>query len=314
MSSINEFTYNASGIENIHAWSFIPASSIAVLHIVHGMMEHSGRYKGFAEWMSGNGIATYASDLPGHGLSVKDPEELGHLDETTGWNDILQAVSALQQRIHEEQAGLPVFLLGHSFGSVVVRSFVQNKSPDHHPNAGLILSGSMQQPSALLKAGLWMIPFLKIRHDQHHRSQLMINLGYGQYAKFFSPNRTRFDWLTSVPETVDTYLDDPLCGYACTLGFYENFFKALLKTWKVSNIRKVPRELPVLFLGGNLDPSTRFGKDIRLLSEKYKRNGMENVRTKLYKMGRHEMLNEVNKLEVWQFVKDWMTSVLESRQ
>jgi alpha-beta hydrolase superfamily lysophospholipase len=182
---------------------------------------------------------------------------------------------------------------------------VQRYGKDH-PLAGLILSGAMQQPPFLLRAGLLLITVQKIRFGQRHRSRLMITLGHGQYAKFFAPERTRFDWLSSVSGVVDAYLDDPLCGYACSLGYYRNFFRALLDTWKASNIREMPSQLPALFLGGNLDPAIRFGKETRLLAEKYKRCGIRSVKTKIYKTGRHEMLNEVNREEVWEFLKGWM--------
>ena len=98
MSFLREFKYDVPGRNDIYGWSIVPDSATAVLHIVHGMMEHSGRYREFAEWMSGKGIAVYACDLPGHGLSVKDPEELGHIDKKNGWATILQALVYLQSR------------------------------------------------------------------------------------------------------------------------------------------------------------------------------------------------------------------------
>jgi alpha-beta hydrolase superfamily lysophospholipase len=108
---------------------------------------------------------------------------------------------------------------------------------------------------------------------------------------------------------VDAYVDDPLCGYACSLGYYRNFFRALQESWKAANIRKMPSQLPVLLLGGSMDPAIRFGKDTRLLKERYETLGLENVKVKLFKNGRHEMLNERNRMEVFGYLKEWMAAV-----
>jgi alpha-beta hydrolase superfamily lysophospholipase len=298
---------------SIHAWCVLPDRPVVVLQVLHGMMEHSERYRPFAEWMAGQGIAVYAVDHPGHGKSVQSSNDLGHLDVKSGWKEIMEAQKALRKRIDQEYPGLPVILMGHSFGSAVARSFVQRHGREF-PYAGLILSGAMQQPAPLLRAGLGLIALQKVIYGQRHRSKLMIALGHGQYAKPFAPVRTSFDWLSSVPETVDAYLADPLCGYACSLGYYRNFFKALLETWKENGIREMPSQLPVLLLGGSLDPAIRQGKDTQLLAEKYRNCGMQNITVKLFNNGRHEMLNEANRSEVWEFVRSWTVGQLSVGQ
>jgi alpha-beta hydrolase superfamily lysophospholipase len=310
MPSFNTFEIDSQRGYKVSAWSIIPETPTAAIHILHGMMEHSARYKEFAEWMAGQGFAVYSADHPGHGLTVRDEHELGHLDDRQGWDEVLEAVVLVQDKIRSQHPDLKVFILGHSFGSVVGRSFTQ-RFLSGSPLAGLILSGSMQQPPALLRFGMILTALLKMFRGQQHRSRLMITLGHGQYAKFFAPNRSSFDWLSADPDVVDNYVNDPLCGYACSLGYYRNFFRALLNTWKASNIQKLPSSFPVLFIGGKLDPATRFGKDIRLLSEKYMKTGMKMVRVKLYKSGRHEMLNEVNRQEVWEYLRDWMRNSLK---
>ena len=277
----------------------------AVIHILHGMMEHSGRYEGFSEFMVKEGIAVYTSDLPGHGKAVAKHEEPGHLDIRTGWQEILGETARIQRMIRQEHSGMPVFLLGHSFGSVVARSFSQKYGVEF-PLSGLILSGSMQQPPALLKAGLLLVALQMALHGQKYPSRLMITLGHGQYHKKFRPKRTDFDWLCSDPVVVDKYLEDPLCGYACSLGFYHHFFQNLLDTWKCRNIRRLPAELPVLVFGGGQDPAVREGKDLEKITRKYRRCGLQQADLRIFPQGRHEMLNEVNKNEVWQWIKDWI--------
>jgi alpha-beta hydrolase superfamily lysophospholipase len=289
----------------IHSWCILPEKPLAALQLCHGMMEHSERYRPFAEWMAEHGIAVYAADHAGHGQSVDSPEDLGHLDVKHGWEAVMEAQEKLRQRIDLECTGIPVLLMGHSFGSAVARSFIQRYGKEYS-YACLILSGAMMQSPPLLRAGLGIIALQRLFQGQHHRSRLMITLGHGQYAKPFAPARTLFDWLSSVPEQVDKYLADPLCGYACTLGYYRNFFKALLETWEETGVREMPSRLPVLLLGGSLDPAIQMGSDTRRLASRYRSFGMSNITVKLYPEGRHEMHNEVNKMEVWEYYRSWI--------
>ncbi len=288
-----------------HTWHYIPEQPTAILHIIHGMMEHSARYREFAVWLSGQGIAVYSADLPGHGAAAASPEDLGHIDGDAGWDLILKSVRSVQDQIRAAHPGLPVFLLGHSFGSVVARDFAQQHVADY-PIAGLVLSGAMQQPSPLLCAGMGLIALQKFFRGNRHRSALMVRLGYGQYSRHFKPARTDFDWLSTDPAVVDAYLADPWCGYACTLGFYQGMFRALRRSWSCRNIQSLPRELPVLLLSGELDPAIRFGADTRNLHLKYQRCGLDKTEMRLFEGGRHEMLNERNKTEVWAHILRWI--------
>jgi alpha-beta hydrolase superfamily lysophospholipase len=218
---------------------------------------------------------------------------------------ILKSVREIQGQIRQTHPGLPVFMLGHSFGSVVARSFSQAYSREF-PLAGMILSGAMQQAVGLLRAGLGLVALQNIVYSSRHRSKLMIRMGYGQYAKYFKPVRSDFDWLSSDPAVVDAYLADPKCGYACTLGFYQSMFRALIDNWSCRNIGKLPPDLPVLLLGGELDPAIRFGADTRNLLKKYRHCGLNKAELRLFAGGRHEMLNERNKKETWEYILEWL--------
>jgi len=149
-----------SGIKDIHAWKIVPEIPQGIIHLMHGMMEHSDRYRVFAQWMSDQGIAVYAADHPGHGRSVLTAADLGHLDVKSGWAEVMEAQRQVREQIRRDYPRMPVILMGHSFGSAVARSFIQRFSHEF-PYAGLILSGAMQQPYSLLHAGLDLIMLQK---------------------------------------------------------------------------------------------------------------------------------------------------------
>ena len=72
------------------------------------------------------------------------------------------------------------------------------------------------------------------------------------------------------------------------------------------NFKKINSQLPIYIFAGDKDPVGKFGKGIIKLYENYKKVGIENVKYKLYKGGRHEMLNEINREEVINDTLDWL--------
>ena len=97
--------------------SWTPASPRGVIVIIHGLAEHSGRYRDTAEFLSANGWAVYACDLRAHGLSP-DPPKAGrvHVDR---FEDYFMDVDALTGLASEKHKELPLYLLGHSMGGLI---------------------------------------------------------------------------------------------------------------------------------------------------------------------------------------------------
>ena len=101
----------------VREWSRT-SSPTAVMALVHGLAEHSGRYEAFAGAMNRSGIDVYAVDLPGHGRSE------GPRCHVTSFADYLQAVQALIDRIRTRHPEPPVVLFGHSMGGLISASYL----------------------------------------------------------------------------------------------------------------------------------------------------------------------------------------------
>ena len=110
---------------------------------------------------------------------------------------------------------------------------------------------------------------------------------------------------------VDKYIADPQCGFVCTTSYYYDLIRGLWKINEKENLKLIPKDLPVLIFAGDKDPVGDFGKGIIRLYECYKDLGIENLRYKLYKDGRHEMLNESNKDEVIEDILKWCNEILK---
>ena len=312
MSRFSELELISKDGTKIAAWSIIPENPKAALQLVHGMMEHSGRYREFASWMAERSVAVYMNDHRGHGKNLKyipgqkvrGKEIYGHFANRNGWVKSVETLHDLTELIKRNHPGLPVFILGHSMGSVMVQSYLRKYARGLQ---GAILSGPMRQPRSALNAGIMLAEALRVLFGCRYRSGLLKNLSYGNYSKYFKPQRTDFDWLCSDPKVVDEYVNDPLCGFPCTAAFYSDFFRGIRENLPGN---KFMEKLSLCIFAGKNDPTGHFGKDPELLAEYYKNSGCKNVVVKVWPDRRHEMLNEINKGEVWEFVQNWIAGRL----
>jgi alpha-beta hydrolase superfamily lysophospholipase len=209
------------------AYSWLPEKPVAALQIAHGMQEHARRYDHFARWLNGHGIAVYANDHIGHGLTAKSPSDLSHFPRRDDWQRSVNILHTLTKKIKSDHPGIPVFLLGHSLGSVLAQSYMIRYGREAD---GYILSGAIRQPVFMANIGRLIATALSALFGPEDRSDLIVFLGYGQYNKKFRPNRTGSDWLCSENSAVDGYIASPLCGVPLTNRYYQNFLSQNTKT------------------------------------------------------------------------------------
>ncbi|ACA44254.1 alpha/beta hydrolase [Clostridium botulinum] len=291
---------------NVYKWEPDNKQDIkAVIQISHGMAETANRYEGLASYLNEAGYIVYANDHRGHGKSALSLDQLGYLGEEDGFMSMVEDVHALNTIIKEENKGLPVFLLGHSMGSFISQRYIQLYGQELN---GVILVGTNGNQGSLINMGI-LVAKLEMRFKgRRHKSNLLNNLSFGGYNKKFEPNRTEFDWLTRDEKEVDKYIKNEYCGTIFPASFYHDFLKGLKSIWKEENKNKIPINLPIFIIAGDKDPVGNFGKGILNLYNFYKSIGVVDVNYKLYKEGRHEILNEINKREVFQDVLNWIDS------
>jgi len=275
----------------------------AVVQVVHGMAEHAGRYERFAKYLTACGIAVYADDHRGHGYTVKDGKSWGVLADEDGFTKMVEDEKEITDLIRKEFPTIPVILLGHSMGSFICRHYAAKYG---NSVEGLILSGTGSYTYIELISGL-LISLLQCKlYGKKSPARFLDNLIFGGYNKVFTPNRTAFDWLSRDEQEVDKFIDDPMCGNVFPVGFYADFFQALMFFKREKSVNKIPENLPVFILSGGKDPVGGLGKGTQMVYQQYKKRGIKDLRITLYPGGRHEMLNEINKLEVTEDICRWI--------
>lgn len=288
---------------NITVSSWTSPQAKAYLHICHGMAEHIDRYQDFALAMLDQGFNVFYHNHRGHGNN----ETLGHYGDQDGWVNTINDITEVQEFITKD-SDLPLFLFAHSMGSFIAQGFAIRHGDKL---AGLILSGTNYQNPIMYHIGRFVAKIENIRLGMGTPSQTMDRLSFASFNSHFKPARTDFDWLSRDPIEVDNYINDPLCGFACSSETWQQLLSGLIEISNSKNLTKIPKHLPVYIFGGDQDPVGRMGKGIPALAKKLRLTGHDNVSTKLYKDGRHEMLNETCKSQVYSDITDWIKKTLK---
>lgn len=275
----------------------------AIVHILHGMTEDAIRYDEFAEKLVEAGFLVYAHDHRGHGFTAKNIESLGYQAEDDGFQWMIDDAKVLIEASRKKYKEHKIILFGHSMGSFVSQRLVEeyNDLVDM-----LVLSGTNGEPDKLAPLGEKIAKMEISLKGRKFKSKLMDKLIFGGFNNKFKPNRTNFDWLCSVESEVDKYIENERYGFICSSSFYYDLLRGVRSIHKVENMSRINKEMPIYIFAGDKDPVGNFGEGIINLRNKLKEFGVKNVEYKLYKGGRHEMLNEKNKVEVMNDTISWM--------
>jgi alpha-beta hydrolase superfamily lysophospholipase len=293
-----------------------PSPAKAALLVVHGMAEHSLRYAPLALRLAAEGFEIWAADARGHGLTadagVNDPGKgglLGHCADQDGFSRVTADINALADAIEEARPGLPLFILGHSWGSFLTQAYIEA-----HGNrlAGCLLSGTRGPGGLKITLGAPVMTLLALVHGPRRPSRLARSLADGSYNSHFRPNRGPYDWLSRDPAQADAFAADPLCGFNCSSGFYRDLIGGLARIHRPEALARIPRSLPVYVLSGSADPVGDRGESPAALVSAYRALGIEDLEFVLYPEARHELLNETNREEVMGNILRWLKDRLPS--
>lgn len=281
---------------------------IGVLQIVHGMAEYIDRYDNFAKYMTEHGFNVIGHDHLGHGHSVSDERDYGFFAEENGDKIIIEDMHSVTQYAREKWEELPNFILGHSMGSFCLRQYLTKYSNDVF---GAIIMGTGWIPSAAALLGKTIATNTCKSKGSHTVNPLLIKLTLEPYNKPFAPARTNCDWLSRDEKQVDLYVNDKLCGFDFTAGAYKDFFTILEKIAKNRQLIGMRKSLPILITSGSVDP-VGGKKACEKLNAQYKRCGIDDVTLKLWENDRHEILNELDKSDVYQYIYNWLKSKIQN--
>lgn len=276
--AVDRIFTDAHGVTIHYRWWAHP-SPRAIVQIAHGVGEHSGRYIELAEVLLAAGYAVAADDHRGHGRTGLeqhggDASRLGLLGPG-GLRATEAAIRRLTSELGEESPGVPIVLLGHSWGSLMAQRIV-----DHYPAdyAALVLSGTAYRLPGYLNAG-----------DLAKRHRVVGGLG--------------LEWLSRDPEVWQRFHDDPLT-FSTSLAQRIGWAETLRLMGRPA--RRSAHPLPLLLVVGGED--TLGGeRSVRALAAAYRRRaGYTDVSVRVYPQARHELFQELNRAEVTADLVEWL--------
>ena len=312
MSAFNDYTFlSSNGTTNIRVRRCTPeAAPVGIVQIAHGIAEHVERYDAFASFLADHGYLVVANDHLGHGQSIVDESDLGFFAENGGWDLVVGDMRKLFEATSAEFPGLPYFLFGHSMGSFLTRTYII-KYPDGL--AGAILSGTGQQIPPIVASGKLM-GRQALNRGAKYKSERLNQVAFGSYNNRYKERRTPYDWLSRDNAEVDKYIADPLCGFIPSVTLFIDMMEGIEFIGSRKNCRGMKKDLPVLFVSGDMDPVGEFGKGVMRAYNIFMKAGMTDVTLKLYPGCRHELLNELNKEAVMQDILDWLTAKMPRKE
>jgi alpha-beta hydrolase superfamily lysophospholipase len=255
-----------------------------VVQIAHGLGEHARRYDDLAAFLNRQGFSVYADDHRGHGetglkqLKAGQIKSLGNLGPG-GMAATFEAVHELSKLARRENSGVPLILLGHSWGSFIAQKLLNRYSREY--DLAVLTGTTLTMPGTMA--------------------------AFGFNKKWNGPQATGFEWLSRDPEVAKAFVADP-----------KTFYADAAKVFGIGNSLKlfgkpaaaVRSDLPMLVMVGSDDPIGA-EKGAKALVDSYqKRSGVKDIELVVYHDARHEVFNETNREEVFADLAEWLDSHL----
>ncbi len=284
--------------------------TLGIVQLVHGMCEYKERYLPFMEFLADNGYAAVIHDHRGHGKSVRNKDDLGYM-YGVGADGLLQDILTVNKYAHQEFGqDLPFVLFGHSMGSLAVRAYAAM----HDQSFDVLITSGTPAPNGGGAAIGKVLAKLEGRvRGRRHKSSLLAGIALGGYAKKFIDEGSTSAWISSDPQVVRAYDESEYCGFLFTDDAFLTLFELMgraydEKAWNCTN-----PDLPILVISGAEDPCMG---NMRLFSQIVKSLryiGYRDVRGKIYKDMRHEILNEREKERVYRDILHFIRSKIKKR-
>lgn len=302
----DDFTFDSrDNSTRIHAVRWEPDSGKPeyIVQIIHGMAEHVERYAGFAEFLTSKGCVVVAEDHLGHGKTAENGVH-GYFCKQDPATVVVRDVHRLKKLTQERFPGVPYYIIGHSMGSFILRNYLfrYGKGID-----GAVIMGTGQQPLYLPVGLKCTAALVSLFGGAAKPSEFINKASFGAYLKRIPNPRTAYDWLTKDEKVVDEYIADPECGFTFTGNGFRTLAELILRLNRKSNLSKMPVTLRVLIASGSEDPVGDYGEGPRKVCEQFKAEGMQRVELKIYEGDRHEILNELDKEQVYEDIYQWIT-------
>lgn len=302
MKDILKFSSHSDGL-GISVMNVCPEGEVkAVLQIAHGMCGRKERFLPFMEYMAENGVACIANDHRGHGDSVLSDDDLGYMYDGRS-NALVEDMREVTWMAEERYQGRPVYLLGHSMGSLAARSYLKRYD---NALAGLLICGSPAY-NPLSGFGRAMTGLMEDLGMGHMRPRVIHKLMSAELNHEFKAEGPQA-WTCSDPEVRQAFSSDPKTNFRFTVNGSHCLMELMQEAYSRDGWNVTNPDLPVIFMSGEEDPCMGGASGLDKAVCALKEAGYRHVRIKTYPAMRHEILNEIGKERVWQDILSFVVA------
>lgn len=291
--ALHEITFtSANGRDEIQAWIHRPvAEPRCIVHVVHGLGEHSRRYLHLIGTLLDAGCVVVAGDHAGHGRTAMQSGVWADAGERS--DDVVVADElTLQARAREVFPALPYVVYGHSWGSMIARAMATQTQTRL---AGLVLGGIAAQIRGIertldrsaLAAAVAAAP-------EQAAPDALVQQVFDGFVERFGDDPGPTDWVAADALVVADHARDEFNNFGAPMsarflqGFVDLYDRANADDWYA----QVPADLPVLILAGDQDPVANYGEGAYHVANRLVASGHPDVRTRVWPGLRHEVHNE----------------------
>ncbi len=290
----------------IHAIKVYPKDKkiTRILQIIHGMTEYIEKYLDFMEYLSSYGFLVVGHDQLGHGASYTKSEDQGYFGEPDPNLNLIEDIHKLKKITEEKYPNLPYFILGHSMGSFLLRQYITIYTDNL---AGVLLLGTGFVSPCATSLALRLISVWACFKGWKHKSNFIRGIISGSEIKKWDTTGKDLNrsWLTRDPEMAKKLIFDKKSHFVFTLNGYYGLLQCINYVCNNSNIVKVKSNLPILFLSGKCDLVGNYGKGVIKSAEIMRSMGSIDVTLKLIDNDRHELLNEIDRKDIYIYILNW---------
>jgi len=297
--------------DTVFGWLYTPTTEPrAIIHIIHGLGEHSRRYHHLIATLVDSGFAVVADDHSGHGRTAMQ----SGIWVDTG-DDAARVVVAdeltLQRKAREILPNLPYIVFGHSWGSMIARVMASDPTAGL---AGLALCGIAAQMRGIDQTidRVELAEAATGNRRAEPASDQLVGQLFDGFVERFGPDAGPTAWVALDEAVVADHGRDPFNNFGAPMssrflqGFVELYDGANADSWYAT----IPSGLPVLILAGDQDPVANYGEGAYHVANRLRATGHDDVRTRVFAGVRHEVHNEpTTRLEVEAEIVDFASRV-----
>lgn len=287
----------------------LSGSTKAIVLILHGMQEHSGRYQNFVNYLTEERYAVVIYDHVGHGKTATSAAQQGFFRTEKPAKLLVENALKMAFLARQKFPNQPIILIGHSMGSFIAR-LVLNEAA--HLFKGAIImgtSGSNLLASAFLPL-LQVFNYIAPERRSKWLNNLFNNINNRKFRREEPHDGT--NWLSVNRANRKAFQSDERCGIAFSNNAFYGLVTLNVLATKATWSENIPFRFPLLFLSGSDDPIGNFARGVLKTVADLKNDGFSKVDVRIYENMRHEILQERDRQLVYNDIDRWLTKILAS--